>query len=983
YLNESRHKTKMIINPIFSSLRDEGGNLADLKGGTEGAERESFIHIEIERIEEGHLETMKKELELILFAVQHCVEDFQDMAAVLRELGDSFKAGRIPVSDSESFSQYDAINFLDWLLDNNFILLGYRRYDLREESGEYLVQLKENSGRGLMRNDEQSTYFKPTPINSLQKSIKERAFISTPIHIDKTRRKSVVHRRVPMDFIEIREFTEDRKPYRWHRFIGLFTRKALFEQAGNIPILNKKLKALVDYKNVVEGSSIHREVLTVFNSLPKELLFFSSIEELDSLIQLIVHAYREQSIRLFARMAFIGGALSIVVAMPEKYYSTQNTADIADLFKTHFSAEFIQYYQTRSHPGFWEIHYFLSLPDKGDMPDIPVKILEEKVTEIVKDWKDRLTDLIETSLPIETSEKYIEKYLPVFSRKYQSTWSAETALKDISYFEKFYETGSNQYDFIHPGEDSSANEGFTPLRIYSREKISLTYIMPILENLGLKVIDESAYHFTPSGGDIYLHVFAVTDMAGQVLDPVLCEGLLEEALDMVMSNRLENGLLNALITQTGMNYKQINLLRTYYNYYFLIERVFTRKTVSQIAIRYAHIFQMLFQLYDLKFNPALDLSTRDVDVIAKQDEILELIKEITDINEDRVLKAFYNLIDSTIRTNYYSREQGNSFLISIKVMSSRVLNMPDPRPKYEIYVYSPIMEGIHLRGGMIARGGLRWSDRIDDFRTEVLALMKTQMTKNAVIVPVGSKGGFVIRSTDYDRRDKEFLKEQYQQFISGLLDITDNIVDGKVIHPNNVLHYDGEDPYLVVAADKGTAHLSDAANEMSERYGFWLGDAFASGGSHGYDHKAEGITAKGAWECVKRHFRELDKDIQNEEFSVIGIGDMSGDVFGNGMLLSRKILLKAAFNHIHIFIDPEPESEASFLERERLFKVPGSKWTDYKPELISKGGGIFNRNDKAIRLTPEIKSLLDTDKDEVSGDELIRLILLADVELLW
>ncbi len=980
YLNENNFKTKLIVNPIYSTLRDDSGRLVEMKRGTEGVDRESFIHIEIERIENGRLEQLTTELEHILLAVRDTINDFDSMVNNLREHILELKNPKNLIPTGEDFSLYEAISFLEWALEDNFIFLGYRCYKLYEKNSEFYVQTENNSSKGILRSVQKSSYEDPKLVKSLPKEMTGRIFMKVPLLIDKTHHQSIIHRRVPMDYFEIRLFDKNGIPIIWHRYMGLFTRKALFEQAKNIPILNTKIENLIRDKHIVNGSSIYREYISIFNSLPKEVLFFSTIQELDSLIQLIIKAYREQAVRLYFRKSITGSAISIVVALPEKYFSTHHATIVSNYFRSYFDAKFIQFYQTRSHPGFWEIHYFISLNDKKKGLKIPRDFLEEKVNSLVKEWQECLIELLERKYNGEHSDLFVEEYSNAFSQKYQSAYTVEEALRDIEYFEYFYQSGRHQFLFTHTGIDDIEYTS-TTLRIYSKEKISLTYIMPILENLGLKVIDESAYKINPKKGDIFLHVFAVSDMDDKPIDPSVYNGLMEEALLKIMENQLENGILNTLITKTGMNYRKINLLRSYYNYYFQIERIFTRKTVAQIMIKYSNIFKLLYQFYDYKFNPDYKEDERLTGILETQDSILDLIYEVTDINEDRVLKAFYNLIDSTLRTNYYARMDNHVFLISHKIESTKILNIPLPKPFVEIYIYSSEMEGIHLRGGKIARGGLRWSDRVDDYRTEVLALMKTQMTKNAVIVPVGSKGGFIIRSDK--QKTSDYVKEQYQHFISGLLDITDNIIDGIVVHPKNVLCYDSEDPYLVVAADKGTAHLSDSANEISQRYNFWLGDAFASGGSYGYDHKKQGITAKGAWECVKRHFREYRKNILKEEFTVVGIGDMSGDVFGNGMLLSDKILLKAAFNHIHIFIDPNPSSLSSYEERKRLFNIPRSTWMDYNKNLISKGGGVFQRNDKAITLSKEIKDFLLIEENSISGDELIKKILQADIELLW
>lgn len=983
YLNERNYKTKLIINPIFYCFRDSENKLVELKPGTEGTNRESFIHIEISKVTDEEVEKLTREIEDIMEAVQHAVEDFQPMCQKLKDLNQKFKKGQLNSPGDPNFSLYEVITFLDWLRDDTFVFLGYREYKMIDREGVSYVQVVSNSGKGVMRDDRQSACFEAKKVESFPDKVRERIQLKTPLIIDKTHYKSSVHRRAHMDFIEVREFNGDGKAVRWHRFIGLFTRKALFQHAKEIPLLSSKLDNLIETKQIVAGSSMHREMLIVFNSLPKEVLFFTSTEELDNLMQLIISAYREQAIRLYLRSSFTGGAISIIVALPEKYFGSNNSSKIADFFQESLGAESIQYYQKRSHPGFWEIFFFLSFEESKNMPVLSKQVMEEKVIKIVKDWDENLIHYIEKEIDDRhIADTYIQDYVSIFPDEYESVYPVQSAFEDIKKIDLFFQTGENQYEFLHPDETFGVAENETLLKIYTKEKISLTSIMPVLENLGLNVIDESAFHLIHKKGDVHLQIFAVTDQDSKVLDRSITSGNLEEALKKVIEGQFENGILNALVVKAGLNYLQVNLLRAYYNYYFQIERVFARKTVASIILKYAHIFKLFFHFFELKFDPQYESDRRTEEILEVQDKIIDLIKEVTDINEDRVLKAFNNLIDSTVRTNYFARSKEDNFLISLKIESRKVLKMPEPKPLYEIYVYAALMEGIHLRGGMIARGGLRYSDRVDDYRTEVLALMKTQMTKNAVIVPVGSKGGFIIRPNGA-QITREFIKEQYQLFISGLLEVTDNIVNGQVVHPENVLHYDGEDPYLVVAADKGTAHLSDAANEMSERYRFWLGDAFASGGSNGYDHKKVGITAKGAWECVKRHFRELDKNIQEEEFSVVGIGDMGGDVFGNGMLLSRKILLKAAFNHIHIFIDPTPDAESSYIERERLFNTPGLMWSDYKADLISKGGGVFSRNEKAIRLTTEIKELLNIEQNELSGNDLIKSILTANVELLW
>ncbi len=979
YINENRYKTKIIVNPIFSAIRDEQGNLKLLETAKENKQQESFIHIEIDKVSDNKANEIEKNLKLILFAVKSATGDFTYTTSVLKKLIRHFKEGYLTTFKNHGFSLYESIHFLEWLLDDNFIFLGYRCYEFSQKNKKLYMQVNKSNAKGILSNYKDSACYNPVDVNDFPNIKKDRIMLLTPLLLEKSSKKSIIHRRNYMDLVEIREFTDLEVPLKYHRFLGLFTRKALFNQSKDIPILKTKLELLLEDKQIVKGSAMYREVLTVFNSLPKEELFFSSIKDLNSLIQLIVSAYRKQTIKIYLRRSILGTSLSIIMALPEKYFSSNNLNTVANYLKSFFNAKSIQYYQTRSHPGFWQAHYLVSLSDL-ELREFNKDDLEQEVTYIVKNWKDKLIDIIEKYHSNSIAESYYHKYISYFPKEYQSVYSPKTALDDIYYLEEYYKTNKNQYNIITPDKSSTPDKCYTTIRIYSNKKISLTIMMPILDNFGLNVIDELSYKLASENNDaLYIHSFSVTDLDGVIVNKQISDTVLKEALIQVMDNNFENGTLNALITKTGMNYKQINLTRVYYNYYFQIERIFTRKTVAKTVLKYAYMLKKMFTFFDLKFNPKHNKHNNMKNI---QNNILEDLQKVTDINEDRILKSFYNLIDSTLRTNYYSRDTTKNFLISIKIESQKVHNMPEPKPMYEIFVYSNIMEGIHLRGGKVARGGLRWSDRNDDYRTEILALMKTQMTKNAVIVPVGSKGGFVIKNSN-QKQDPNFIKLQYQRFISAMLDITDNIIDNKIIHPKKVICYDNEDPYLVVAADKGTTYLSDAANEISYKYKYWMGDAFASGGSYGYDHKKEGITAKGAWECVKRHFREINKNVQEEEFSVIAIGDMSGDVFGNGMLLSKKILLKAAFNHIHIFIDPNPNAEDSYKERERLFNLPHSTWMDYNPNIISKGGGVFKRYDKSISITEEIKTLINTDENELSSEKLIKLILKANVELLW
>jgi glutamate dehydrogenase len=512
--------------------------------------------------------------------------------------------------------------------------------------------------------------------------------------------------------------------------------------------------------------------------------------------------------------------------------------------------------------------------------------------------------------------------------------------------------------------------------------------MPFLQNLDLCVLHEIDSDLDVDSEQVFIKSFAIKPSTSSSLPFSQIKHLLLDTLLAMRSNEVENDYLHRLQPLTGLSWREIDVFRGYRNYYFQLGSPFTKKRVADALINNAKVAHLLYRYFEGRFKPAdhlVDPMTRELEVLSPiRQELLTALEVVSDNNEDKILRTLFNLIDSTIRTNFFLRYQQDDYFFSFKVNTLGVIDMPAPRPLYEVYVHSATMEGLHLRGGKVARGGIRWSDRPDDFRTEVLGLVKAQMTKNAVIVPEGSKGGFVTKLVSPDRDTMgEIVKDAYQTLMRGLLDLTDNRIGDDAVHPEGLITYDDMDPYLVVAADKGTAHLPDAANEVSNSYNFWLGDAFASGGSHGYDHKELGITARGAWESVKRSFRELGRDIQTEPFTVVGIGDMSGDVFGNGMMLSRQTKLLAAFDHRHIFLDPDPDPEVSCTERERLFKLPRSSWGDYNTELISAGGGVFSRQLKEIQLSPQVAEWLGIRQETIDVPGLIKLLLTAPVDLLW
>jgi glutamate dehydrogenase len=644
----------------------------------------------------------------------------------------------------------------------------------------------------------------------------------------------------------------------------------------------------------------------------------------------------------------------------------------------HVSSRVIHFYS-----DYVSLHFRIVLP--GDQVRIDVDALQKVLTDLSRPWEEKLRLLLLRGDERHLGAKLWNRYANVFPHEYKDLIHPRFAVRDVRAIEQVLTSGEDFFDLWGPFQE---RHEFYRLQFYSLKESYLNELMPFLENVLLAVVDEVDSIVEVEGKTVYIKSFAVRNNHPLAKPLTSQRDNLLEILRGLRKGTIEDDYLNRLMVLTGLDWQEIDVFRAYRNYYFQLGNPFTKRRVAFAFISNPQAALLLYRYFEARFKPNpdwLDPMRREEEAIMPiRMELAQALDQIRDINEDRILRSIFNLIDSTIRTNFFLRRNDPDYFFSIKISAIGIIDMPFPRPMYETYVHSASMEGIHLRGGKVARGGIRWSDRPDDFRTEVLGLMKTQMTKNAVIVPVGSKGGFVVK-TPFTTREEgaELSRQAYITLMRGLLDLVDNRVAGQIVRPKGVEVYDDLDPYLVVAADKGTAHLPDTANSVSLDYNFWLGDAFASGGSVGYDHKKLGITARGAWECVKRHFRELGTDIQNEDFTVVGIGDMSGDVFGNGMLLSKHIRLLAAFNHLHIFLDPDPDPKRSWQERKRLFDLPRSNWSDYNTDVISAGGGVWERSSKSIPLSPAVRKWLGVRHTTMEGEELIRRLLIAEVGLLW
>ena len=795
--------------------------------------------------------------------------------------------------------------------------------------------------------------------------------------ITKANRPSTVHRRVKLDYIGIRTVDENGTINGEARLLGLFTSKAYMAPASTVPILDHKLRRIVEAEDLIEGTHDHKTTVEIFESFPKEELFSAPFEELRRSVNGLVQLRESQHVKLFVRRDLFNRSVAIVVALPRDRFNAALRKDLQRLFLDRFNGSSVDYLLSLGETDPAQIYFTVWVTD-GDIPEVRFGELEQEVIAMTRTWEDRVREELVARIGDDEGTRIARIWAPRFPDSYRTSVQLGIAAGDIMNLER-QERGSDDLVIGIQNEKPSVDgETLTRLTVYRRgDKLPLSAIMPHLEALGLNIIEEVPTRLHNGASKVFIHDFGVLTEDGQLLDIDECGPRIAAALDAVLEDRAESDSLNRLLISAGLTHHEITVLRAYRTYMQRVAALFTSSYVNDTLASHPKLAAKLYRLFEARFDPSADPAAEPT----VREDIVESLDRVVSLDEDRILRALFGVISATVRTNVY-RQQRNS--VAIKLRSADVPNMPKPYPLYEIFVYSPEVEGVHLRGGMVARGGIRWSTRREDYRTEVLGLMKAQMTKNAVIVPTGSKGGFVLRRASDQIRDiREEVRLRYITFIEGLLDLTDNLVEGAVVHPPDCRIHDGEDPYLVVAADKGTAALSDTANAVAEAYGFWLGDAFASGGAQGYDHKALGITARGGWESVKHHFRETGVDIQSEPFTVVGIGDMSGDVFGNGMLLSDQIRLLAAFDHRDIFIDPDPDPAASFAERKRLFETPGTSWRDYSPKFISRGGAVFSRAAKEVVLSPEARAVLDIDSTNMTPNELIHLILKAPADLLW
>ena len=964
----------LVIHPVIRVHRGAGGELIDVldpAGASSDAIAESIFHAEVIREpDRERLAELRTNIERALDEVSSAVEDWKPMRERTGALIDELSAQPPPVAAEE----IDEVKeFLTWVADDNFTFLGYREYDLVTEADVAGLKAVLDSGMGILRGTPTTSYTRLRP--------KALALARAPhvLVLTKANSRATVHRPSYLDYIGVKRFSPEGEVIGERRFLGLYTTAAYRSSPREIPMLRGKARGVLIRAGFPHDSHDAKALVEILETLPRDSLFQIETEDLFEIAMGILGLGERQRVRLFLWQDPLDRFMSCMVTIPRDRFNTENRERVGRILVDTFGGTHLDWSLHLSESLLVRVHYIVHCPH-GIAPGYDAAEIEARLAEVTRAWTDDLRAALLDEHGEERGAKLYRSYGRAFPAAYRADWLARFAVTDVGHIEQLNRTGDPILSLYRPLE---AGDGLIRCKLFSSGGISLSDVLPSFEHMGAHVVDERPYEITPDGThSVWIYDFGLRSDAGD-LEQV--REIFQEAFLGSWRGGLEDDSLNGLVLRAGLTGREITIVRAIARYLRQAGSAFSDRYMERTLVSHAEITTKLIRLFFARFSP----ERRDPDKAERLvKDIEEAIDGVESLDEDRILHSFLFVLQAMLRTNYFRTGPDSSppTYLSFKLDPALLPQLPLPRPRFEIFVYSPRAEGVHLRGGKVARGGLRWSDRREDFRTEILGLMKAQMVKNALIVPVGSKGGFVVKRPPAGGGREELLEEGiacYKMFLAGLLDLTDNIVGGEVLPPDRVVRYDEDDPYLVVAADKGTATFSDIANGVSAEYGFWLGDAFASGGSQGYDHKQMGITARGAWESVKRHFRELGTDIQSADFTVVGIGDMSGDVFGNGMLLSPHTKLLGAFNHLHIFIDPDPDPEASYAERRRLFELPRSSWSDYDAALISDGGGVYSRAAKSIQISAQAQQALGIETDELAPPDLIRQLLRAPVDLLW
>ncbi|GAB3305835.1 NAD-glutamate dehydrogenase [Pseudoclavibacter terrae] len=967
-----------LVHPVLSVRRDAEGVVLEMNA-PDGVP-ESWMHLEIDRIPtpEGRA-ALEEHLRKVLADVHAAVTDWTPMHRTCLDLVGELRAGRLANVDGGEVAA--TLEFLTWLAQGNFTFLGYREYALDSSAGEgEVLRALPATGLGILRDS-------PASVTLLTPEAQRTAREPRLLTITKANSRATVHRDVYLDYIGIRTFDDQGNVTGERRFLGLFTSITYAASVTTLPIIAAKVRAILDASGFPADSHSGKDLLQVLEQYPRDELFQSPAELLLEVARQVTKLPKRGRPKIFVRPDEFGRFVSAIIYLPRDRYNTSVRLRIEELLRTTFGASQVDHATKVGDSPLAQLHFIVRAQDGSTLASITEPRLQSQLERAIKSWDEGLVDALHQSYDEERAAVLLSRYASAFPAGYKEAVPPQDAVSDIELLENLDDTSDFAVHLYEPHKHEGGKRYFT---LVSRTEYPLTQVLPVLTDLGVGVVDERPYAVILHDGSV-LHVsdFGLTASRHAAWGDAAWGAEFEAAFSAVWSGESETDRLNSLVLLGGLRWRQIVILRAISMYLRQIGATFSVEYIEQALIENPAIAADIVRLFEAKFDPEL-VGDRDAELVTLTERLLAALDDVASLDHDRILRSMIGIVDATWRTNFYQVDEAGKpkHWVSMKLDCTRVPGLPKPHPMAEIWVYSPEVEGVHLRFGRVARGGLRWSDRREDFRTEVLGLVKAQMVKNAVIVPTGSKGGFFAKQLPAPSDRGAWLeagKSAYRTFIRGLLDITDNREGGEIVPPANVVRHDGDDPYLVVAADKGTASFSDIANGISESYDFWLADAFASGGSAGYDHKGMGITARGAWESVKRHFRELGHDTQTQDFTVVGVGDMSGDVFGNGMLRSEHIRLVAAFDHRHIFIDPNPHAAATFVERQRLFDLPGSSWDDFDRSVISEGGGVFPLTQKSIPVTPQMREALGLEGDvqRVTPLELKKAMLLAPVDLLW
>ncbi|MFF5705365.1 NAD-glutamate dehydrogenase [Streptomyces sp. NPDC012794] len=1000
----------VVVHPQVVVRRDVTGKLIEILGpdcdahGPRTARPhdslvESWIHVEIDReTDKADLKQITGDLLRVLSDVREAVEDWEKMRDAALRIADELP-NEPTAPDLREYELEEARELLRWLADDHFTFLGYREYDLVD--GDALSAVP-GTGLGILRSDPLhhgqedahpvSPSFNRLPADARAKAREHRLLVLT-----KANSRATVHRPSYLDYVGVKKFDANGNVVGERRFLGLFSSAAYTESVRRVPVIRRKVSEVLEGAGFAPSSHDGRDLLQILETYPRDELFQTPVDKLREIATSVLYLQERRRLRLYLRQDEYGRYYSALVYLPRDRFTTGVRLRLMDILKEELGGTSVDFTAWNTESILSRIHFVVRVPQGTELPlltDADVERVEARLVEAARSWADGFGEALTAELGEERAAELMRKYGTSFSEGYKADHSPRAAVADLCHLEKL--SASDRPFALSLYEPVGAGPGERRFKIYrTGEQVSLSAVLPVLQRLGVEVTDERPYELRRADRvsawiyDFGLRMPLSTGNGDAYLGDDARERF-QEAFAAVWTGEAENDNFNALVLGAGLTWRQAVVLRAYAKYMRQAKSTFSQDYMEDTLRNNVHITRLLVSLFEARLSPGRQAAGTEL-IDAMLEELDGALDQVASLDEDRILRSFLTLIKATLRTNFFQLdEEGRQHsYVSMKFDPQAIPDLPAPRPAFEIWVYSPRVEGVHLRFGKVARGGLRWSDRREDFRTEVLGLVKAQMVKNTVIVPVGAKGGFVAKNLPDPSVDRDaWLAEgiaSYKIFISALLDITDNMVGGEVVPPKGVVRHDEDDTYLVVAADKGTATFSDIANGVAESYGFWLGDAFASGGSAGYDHKGMGITARGAWESVKRHFRELGHDTQTQDFTVVGVGDMSGDVFGNGMLLSEHIRLVAAFDHRHIFIDPTPDAATSYAERRRLFELPRSSWADYDTALLSAGGGVHPRSAKAIPVNAQMREALGIEAGvtKMTPAELMQAILQAPVDLLW